>query len=1103
MNAMVTITPTRKIFAGESPGKHSLIIKLKPYNMRTKLLLLLFLFNALQSFSQTALQTSFESPVYNAGNVNAQNGWTVSSGTAVITAAKAKTGTQSLNLSATAGTLLVNYLAYSGNVPGITGEVYADCWVNPGSFATKGIAINGMDLWGGSSKRIFVIEFGTDGTIKGYNSGATVNVGTWTTNTWVRISIRIDFATEKYKIAINGNVHATDFGFREAYTPAASGTRTANVKEFHSLRFNHLADATVATSDAAFDDMYVGTTAIPDISFGASATTRTITVTPPAFGSISLSPAAPYNVGQEVTATLTLPQGYANNGWTGDLSGTELTKTFIINNNMTIGADVGIDINNPPPKYLVNVTQPANGSITLSPVSADNMYYKETSVTATVSYEACYQFDGWSGDLSGTQLTKTFTIGNNMAIGAAISINTTPPVKRTVNNVTAFKAALAAMNPGDTVEVENGSYNLSSLTITRSGCELQPIVITAKNKGQVILNGASALIFKNMKYVTLKGFSFQSAGIGSGIKLENCSRFRITENEFAYTETSSCTWITIGDTYASPLPLRSGYNRVDHNSFSGKTQAGNYIRLDGNINQQTQYDTIDHNHFKNNGPRADNEKESIRVGVSTLSKSSGFTLIEYNLFEDCDGDPEIVSIKSCDNTVRYNTFVRCLGTVCLRQGFRSTVEGNYFFGDNKTASFNGGTIGCGGVRVYAKDHNVINNYFSGLTGARWDAAITITNGDVTNSSASLADHYLPENLKVAFNTFVNNKSDIEIGFDNNGNYPLKPINCSIENNVVIQNTNPIIKSYSTTSLAGVTFNNNIMYPTGSATVGITATAAAINVTDPKLVSPICTAPADCLQSNASKVMRLSFGSPAIDAASGNFPNVSLDNERQPRSGAKDIGADEYSSVWPLTVNFTALDAEHVGPSAVSQTYTYMLTGALPLKILRFNATKDLQQTKLTWITTGEINEKRYEIEWSADGNAFSKIGSVEAIGNSSMQNYSFYDAVHIKGTSQYRLKISTQDGRFTYSSICRIGYGITVQAYPNPVLDKLTVEFDAPSNKFITLELFANDGRKLKTMASRQNGLIQMDVKGIPAGIYLLRVYEENDIILAQKIIKQ
>src|ERR1700749_5246530 len=118
-------------------------------------------------------------------------------------------------------------------------------WVNPVSFVTKGIAINGYDLFGGSSKRIFVIEFGTDNTVKAYNSSSTVNVGTWVSNQWIRISLKVDFATEKYKVAINGLLFGTDMSFRETYAPTASGTRVAGVKEFHSLRFNHTNDTQV------------------------------------------------------------------------------------------------------------------------------------------------------------------------------------------------------------------------------------------------------------------------------------------------------------------------------------------------------------------------------------------------------------------------------------------------------------------------------------------------------------------------------------------------------------------------------------------------------------------------------------------------------------------------------------------------------------------------------------------------------------------------------------------------------------------------------------------------------------------------------------------
>ena len=80
----------------------------------------------------------------------------------------------------------------------------------------------------------------------------------------------------------------------------------------------------------------------------------------------------------------------------------------------------------------------------------------------------------------------------------------------------------------------------------------------------------------------------------------------------------------------------------------------------------------------------------------------------------------MVSIKSCDNTIRYNTFLSSLGTVSLRHGHRSIVEGNYFLGEGKKI----GTDGSGGIRVYGKDHKIINNYFAGLIAQKLDAAIT-------------------------------------------------------------------------------------------------------------------------------------------------------------------------------------------------------------------------------------------------------------------------------------------------------------------------------------------------------------------------------------------
>ena len=1043
--------------------------------------------------AQTAIQTSFETTETHAfatGTLHNQNGWllTTASGTsATVNTTTVHTGTQAVNLVTTASALVLNKIPYSGTVPGITGTVYGDFWVNPATIGTANFVINGYDLFGGSSKRIFMIDFTVDGSklIRAYNGSSTVNIGTWVANQWVRISVKADFVSEKYNVAINAIVNSTDFTFRDnPYTPTASGTRVAGIKEFHSLRFTNVSESSVSTSSVAVDDIYVGTTAIPDVPFGGGSTVRTITVTQPAFGSITLSPASPYNLNQSVTATLTLPVGYQNNGWTGDLSGTTLVQNFTVLGNMAFSADVSIDPLNPPPLYTINVTQPSNGTITLNPAAAaaGNQYYKETNVTATVMYDACYLFNGWTGDLSGTINPKSFTVQNAMTIGADIMLNNLPPVKRIVSTVAQFKTALTAMNPGDSIEVNDGSYNFSSYTINRSGCESRPIYIYAKNPGSAILNGGTSLIFKDMKYAVITGFLFQSSGVSTGIKLENCSKMRITGNTFNYTETASCTWIYIGDTYASPIPLRSGYNRIDHNIFDGKTEAGNYIKMDGNIDQQTRYDTINYNWFKNNGPRATNEKECIRVGVSTLSLSSGFTQIEYNLFQDCDGDPEIVSIKSCDNTIRYNTFVRCLGTLSLRHGHRSLVEGNYFFGEGKIV----GTDGTGGIRVYGKDHKIINNYFTGLTGQKWDAAITITNGDVNNNSTSLDAHFLPENIVVAFNTLVNNFSNIEIGFDNNGNYNKAPINCQISNNIVVENQNPIIKSYSATSLAGVAFNNNMMYPTGTSSIGITYNAAQITVTDPLLMQPACDTPVvNCNLTNAYKVKRLSPASPAINAATGSYPYAVYDYEKQPRNGIKDIGADEYNGNDPVYIS--ALDSFYVGLNAINYNYSYVYGGPLPITLTSFTVSYVNKKAALNWQVSEQLNVKQYEIEWGTDGRNFQYIGTQSAIGNNTAQNYQWLHSGVFPGKNFYRLKVVDNDGTYTYSPTRFINTDITngITVYPNPATQFIQADITGITATAEVVLINAL-GAIVEKFSINASGLHSFPVQNLRSGTYRL-----------------
>jgi hypothetical protein len=438
-----------------------------------------------------------------------------------------------------------------------------------------------------------------------------------------------------------------------------------------------------------------------------------------------------------------------------------------------------------------------------------------------------------------------------------------------VANSSQLQTALGAAQPGDRIVLADGQYTIGKMS-GENGTASQPITVVAANRGRAVVTGGQ-LEVANSSYVTFDGLQWTNSAT---LKLTSSNNVRLTRNHFRLTETSSLKWVIIQG-------ADSHHNRVDHNLFEDKHQLGNFITVDGSDTQQSQYDLIDHNHFRNIGPRAENEMEAIRVGWSEISQSSGFTVVEANLFENCDGDPEIVSVKSNDNIVRYNTFRTSQGTLSQRHGNRGAFYGNFFLGDGKA--------GTGGIRVYGQDHKIYNNYFEGLTGTGYDAALQLDGGDVDTSGA-LSSHWRVYRATVVHNTFVNNTSNIEIG----ANYKYPPVDSVIADNVVTGSQGKLFNEVK--APVNMTYAGNIAWPTGSATVG----AGGARTVDPLLT-------ADGL------VRRLGAGSPAIDTATGGYPFVTDDMDGQARAGGADVGADERSSA---TVTRGPLTAGDVGPDAV-------------------------------------------------------------------------------------------------------------------------------------------------------------------------------------------
>ncbi|CAH1195196.1 hypothetical protein PAECIP111891_00620 [Paenibacillus allorhizoplanae] len=501
--------------------------------------------------------------------------------------------------------------------------------------------------------------------------------------------------------------------------------------------------------------------------------------------------------------------------------------------------------------------------------------YSDTGLNASTTYSYTVKAKDAANNTSAASSSASATTQAGGGGGTVVNVSTSAQLTSAISSAAA----------GTTIVLANGTYtNGGNFSISgKTGTASNPITIKAANTGQAVISGGAYFVITNSSYVTIEGLKFTNTG-NTAVKLDQSNNIRVTRNIFALTENgNSLKWVYIGG-------ANSHHNRIDHNEFGPKHDLGNFITVDGSSTQISQYDTIEYNYFHDIGPRATNEMEAIRLGVSTLSMSNAYATIQYNLFENCDGDPEYISVKSGNNTVRYNTFRNSQGVLSSRHGHAQSFYGNFFLGD-------GVKTGIGGIRLYANDHKVFNNYFENLTGSGYSDAINVDGGDfdggtngTTYTSSDLSKHWRVYRAQIVNNTIVNSTTGIVIG----GNYTQAPVDSIIANNIVKNATGTL---YNQVKTSNTTFQGNIGY--GSTLSNVTRTSTEINNVNPLLT-------------NSSGLQKLSSSSPAINASTGLYPFVTMDMDGQSRSGTNDVGADEYATSSVVNVPLTTVD---VGPLA--------------------------------------------------------------------------------------------------------------------------------------------------------------------------------------------
>ena len=545
----------------------------------------------------------------------------------------------------------------------------------------------------------------------------------------------------------------------------------------------------------------------------------------------------------------------------------------------------------------------------------------------------------------------------------------------TASLVTAVNLA-GTNGTGGTFILKDGTYNNASMTFNAIATSANPIIIKAQTIGGVTFTGKSSMTLGyGAAHLTIEGFKFDCTSTSSLtlIKFQGNNNIRITRNDFTGSIPTDLTTkvigILIGGVYSdttAPYQYLSHDNRIDHNFFHDKANAGNYITIDGtNSAVVSQNDRIDHNHFKNLGPRQTNEMEAVRMGWSAMSNSSGNTILENNLFENCDGDPEIVSVKSCDNIIRNNTFIGSYGSLVLRSGRRNVVQGNYFFGNARPIGLAGDGVTAvytGGIRIYGVDHVVVNNYMEGLNGTRWDAPITLTQGDVIDngSNTNLTSHHRAERVMIANNTLVNNVNGIQIGYMNGtgtSTYNKPLLGVTLANNIVTGNTNSLVEIIDNASITGVTFTNNLMFPVSPAILSTgTTTVIPANNVNPTLAADAATSTAAYTNFKATATTP-SYLNPTYTNITQVSP-VTDDIDGQTRTSPNsNVGADFYSTA---TVKNIPMTVATVGP------YAYEDIPLMLTPVANLNVAGD---TKPTTVTTALAWTATVDAAWLSIDNA--------------------------------------------------------------------------------------------------------------------------------------
>lgn len=374
-----------------------------------------------------------------------------------------------------------------------------------------------------------------------------------------------------------------------------------------------------------------------------------------------------------------------------------------------------------------------------------------------------------------------------------------------------LNSAIKNAKPGDEIVLANGVWKDVEIEFVGKGTEKNPITLRAETAGEVFIEGVSNLEFGG-EYLVVSGLHFRNGYTPT----KNVIAFRINQDEVANNcKVTNCVIIDFNQPQRDKddlwVQFYGRFNELDHCYLAGKTNGGPTVRVDLKGNQSIRnYHKIVNNYFGPRPRKGGARGETIQLGSSFTSMSPSNTTIANNLFEECNGEVEVISSKTNFNIIKNNVFYKSEGSVVTRHGNYCTIDGNYFIGDGENANI-------GGIRIVNTGHFIVNNYFYNLIGENFRSPLAIMNGI---PKSPLNRYNQVTDVVVAYNTYVNCKSPWQFGVGTNIAQKdvlpkseirsARPLRTVVANNVIynkVGDANPIIEH---DKADGVKFISNVI-----------------------------------------------------------------------------------------------------------------------------------------------------------------------------------------------------------------------------------------------------------------------------------------------------